>query len=224
MMRMAERETKMSDRVDSEFDRIKEELGKVPSRVELFNRFDRSLYPHALKKGGPFKDYIGYLMKRGVAGAVLSSFNDNVAGEFIRMVEKTSMQKLYKMPVLLTFFDHDGYRMSADKSDLISSFKRFYSRDGNRVDLIVFKSRKDPENMVEKDWIDLIYKMPVHFLCRPESEFARFISESEGTITLSEELEPMMKLESFREQVLDAIGYRVLHFKYSRYSEVNING
>ncbi len=86
LRRMSERETKVSERVDSEFDRVMEELGRVPTRVELFNSFDRSLYPYAVKGDGPFKDYLGYLVRRGLAGAILSSFNDNVAGEFIRMV------------------------------------------------------------------------------------------------------------------------------------------
>ena len=50
LRRMSERETKVSERVDSEFDRVMEELGRVPTRVELFNSFDRSLYPHAVSR------------------------------------------------------------------------------------------------------------------------------------------------------------------------------
>ncbi len=134
------------------------------------------------------------------------------------------MQKLYKMPVLLTFLNNDGYRMNVCRDDLIDSFKRFYSADGNRVDLIVSRSRKNPEEMTDKQWVDLIYKMPVHYLCRPGSDSSKFLSESGGVVSLSNELEPAMQLESFREQLLDVIDYRVLNFKYSRYSGMDING
>ncbi|MBQ8643732.1 MAG: DEAD/DEAH box helicase family protein [Candidatus Methanomethylophilaceae archaeon] len=224
LRRMAERSSTITDRVDSEFDRIMDDLGRIPSRVELFNRFDRGLYPHALKKNGPFRDHIGYLVRRGLADPAISSFDGNVAGEFIRMVENTSMQKLYKMPVLSAFLSDHGYRMSVTRSQLVDSFKEFYSRDGNRVDLVVSKSRKDPASMTDKQWIDLIYKMPVHFLCKPGSESARFLSESEGVVSLSGDLETVMGLDSFREQVRDAIEYRTVDFKYNRYREMNTDG
>lgn len=43
-------------------------------------------------------------------------------------------------------------------------------------------------------------------------------------VSLSDELEPVVQLESFREQLLDVIGYRVLNFKYSRYGGMDIDG
>lgn len=120
------------------------------------------------------------------------------------------------MPVISTFIQDDGMRMSVTVDDMMSEFKDFYSRDGNRVDIDVSKSRKPIEKMTDSDWKRLILDNPVHFLTKTESKFFSFDGK---TLTLDKSLKEFHELTFFISEIKDVIECRVLIFKRDRYSD-----
>lgn len=214
MQRMARRRMKMSELIDSEFDRVMQSLGHVPSRKELFLEMDHSLM---LNDKGFMKDYLGYLVRRELATPLETSIQSGPGGDFIRMVENTGMSRLYKMPVVLAFFRDGRFTLHVTDEDIAESFREFYSKDGNRVDLEVSKSRKPPELMTDADWIKLAKENPVRFLTKTEG---RFFSTNESGLDLSNDLGDVGSLPDFKRHVLDAVGYRTLLFKEIRYTEM----
>ena len=56
-------------------------------------------------KVNPFRDYLGFLRQMGDLDPLRSTFLENEAYRFINMIEKTSMSRLYKIPLIMSFFD-----------------------------------------------------------------------------------------------------------------------
>ena len=104
--------------------------------------------------------------------------------------------------------------MRVTPDDLIATFKSFYSRDGNRIDLDVTKRRI--ESMTDRGWRSLIYGNPVHFLTTHAGS-SRFFSLDGDDLVLSGDLADLVRLPVFRRHVEDAVAYRVMDFKRSRY-------
>ena len=107
--------------------------------------------------------------------------------------------------------------MRVGPSDLISTFRSFYARDGNRIDLDATKHRRI-DSMGDSDWYSLIYENPVHFLVTNQ-ESARFFSLDGEDLVLNPGLERFIHLPAFRRQVEDAVALRVMDFKRTRYEK-----
>lgn len=157
------------------------------------------------------------IVKRGLATPLETSIQSGPGGDFIRMVENTGMSRLYKMPIILAFFRDGRFTLHVTDEDIAESFQEFYSKDRNRVDLEVSKSRKPPELMTDADWIKLAKENPVRFLTKTEG---RFFSTDGSGLDLSNDIGDVGSLPDFRKHVLDAVGYRTLLFKEIRYTEM----
>ena len=75
------------------------------------------------------------------------------------------------MPVILAFFRNREFTLRVTDENIAESFREFYSKNGNRVDLEVSKSRKPPAVMTNADWIKLAKENPVRFLTKTEKIF-----------------------------------------------------
>ena len=73
---------------------------------------------------------------------IRSSFRENEAGEFLRMIETTSMSRMYKVPLIRSFFRGARIVFEPSSEDIARSFREFYSRDNNMVDFEGVKSRE----------------------------------------------------------------------------------
>ena len=113
-----EREMTVKDKVREEFLRVEEELGHVPSRVELFDLMDNDIYDNVKSKSNinPFIDYMNFLTDMDKA------HKEETAYDFINMIETTSMSKTYKMPVLLAMYNEGIFKVSINDDDIYHSF------------------------------------------------------------------------------------------------------
>ena len=57
------------------------------------------------------------------------------AHDFLINLERTSMSKTYKMPVLLAFYNNGKIKMKINDDDIYTAFKEFYSHPSNAVDM-----------------------------------------------------------------------------------------
>lgn len=74
------------------------------------------------------------------------------------------MTKVYKMPVLMAFYNHGNIRLSVTEEELLESWKEFFSTGTNWKDLESGISYERFQKITDKEHIRKILQMPVHFL------------------------------------------------------------
>ena len=130
------------------------------------------------------------------------------------MIETTAMTKTYKMPLLLAFYNEGNIKMEITEEDIYKSFYNFYHKGSNKVDMLKDKSTKDFENWEKKDYIKLAKNNPIKFMLKTHGDF--FKEKEENIIALQEDLKEIIKNKSFKEEMKDAIEYRVEDYYRNR--------
>ncbi len=204
---------KIEDKIIEEYYRIKEYLGHTPLRTEMFTYMDEDLYSNLKKKSklNIFRDYISFLNK---INECESNLKDSLGYEFIKFIETTSMSKTYKLPVLLAFYNNGNMKLKINDEDLYKSFKEFYSKGSNGVDMLKDKSTSKFKTWDKKEYVKLARKNPVHFLCKSSSEF--FYLDGDY-VCLNKELEKFFNNEEFINSVKDAIDFRTKEYYKNRF-------
>ena len=211
---------KLGDIIKEEFYKVKLDLGYTPSRVEMFTYMDDTVYTNMKKKAklNIFKDYINFLDSVNEINKNEANIKDSFAYEFINFIENTSMSKTYKIPVLLAFYNNGDMKLKINDDDRYKSFKEFYSKGSNAVDMLRDKSTSNFKNWEEKQYINLARKNPVKFLCK-SSEF--FYLEDDY-VCLKEELNPFLNNKYFLKNIKDAIDFRTKEYYKNRFASDKI--
>ncbi len=212
---MDKRAVRKKQLLDAEFERIRGDLGYIPTRCDFFKLMDP--YVWGLVRGSndnPFKHYLDYLNEKDLLTPIQKTFMENEAYGFINMIEKTSMSKLYKMPLLLSFFDNGTIILEPSEDRIVDSFKSFFARDNNMIDMVNLRKQYNPQN--NEGWISLAKKDPIKFFCKSTPEF---FSENNGLIKLSPKLKQFDGVQAFFDEVMDCIEFRTVDYKQNRYNE-----
>lgn len=209
---------KLEDMIKEEYYKIKEDLGHKPSRVDIFTYMDDDLYKNMKKKAkiNIFRDYIKFLDDITEIDSSEKEFMNTLGHEFIKMVETTSMSKTYKLPVFLAFYNKGDIKLKIDNKDLYKSFKDFYSKGSNGVDMLKDKATSKFKEWEEKQYVSLARKNPVHFLCKGSSEF--FYMDGEY-VCLNEELSKYINNKYFIRNFKDAIDFRTKEYYKNRFKD-----
>ena len=204
---------KIEDKIIEEYYRIKEYLGHTPLRTEMFTYMDEDLYNNIKKKSklNIFRDYISFLVK---INEYEDTLKDTLGHEFIKFIETTSMSKTYKLPVLLAFYNNGNMKLKINDEDLYKSFKEFYSKGSNGVDMLKDKSTSKFKTWDKKEYVKLARKNPVHFLCKSSSEF--FYLDGDY-VCLNNDLDEFFNNEEFINSVKDAIDFRTKEYYKNRF-------
>ena len=212
---MADANQKIVDIIIGEYFRIKKELGKRPSRVELFIYIDNDIYLSMKKKSkmNLFKNFIGFLNKNDELIKKEKELLGTIAEDFIRMVETTSMTKTYKMSVLLAFYNDGNVKMKINEEDIYKSFHEFYSKGSNAVDMLRDKSTADYKSWDKEKYVKLANRNPIKFLSKTHKEF--FYKDGD-LFCLNKELERYITNTVFVEHFKDAIELRTKEFYKNR--------
>lgn len=216
--RMNKENQKLEDMIIEEYYKVKEDLGYRPSRVDLFTYMDDDLYDNMKKKSklNIFKDYLAFLNKLDELNNEEKELLDTFGYEFIKMLETTAMSKSYKIPVFLAFYNDGRIKQKIDDEDLYLSFKEFYSKGSNKVDMLKDKSTKDFVNWDKKNYISLARKNPVKFLLKSSEEF---FYEDKEYMSLDNKLKEILNNEFFVNNFKDAIDFRTKEFYKNRYDK-----
>ena len=219
---MNRRKLSIRETIRNEFFRIKDLLDdRVPTRMELFTCMDEEIYALCLSnaKENPFKNYLGFLSKLDMLNEEEKKLHDSIARDFLFELEKTSMTKSYKMPVLYSFIAGDEIREEVSEEILLKTWKEFYSKNTNWKDLNKASSFETYMQISNKVHLDNIKKNPVNFLKQSASEF--FVATKTSPIALSNELKPFLKNKAFVEHFKDALDYRTVDYYSRRYRAQN---
>lgn len=216
---MERKHRRIQDMVRDEYFRVKELTGHRPSRLELFTYMDADIYQMAIdrKNINPFKKYLDYLHELNELTPEEQTVYRTVGREFIQVIETTNMQKVYKMPVLMAFYNNGAMKMAVTEEDLLKSWKEFFGSGTNWKDLDQGITYEEYQKISDRNHIRKIMQMPVHFL--QESGKGFFVKREGYALALREELKGIIRNPAFTEQVKDVIEYRVMDYYYRRYNE-----
>ena len=216
---MDKKHLKVRDQIRNEYYRVKEFLGRIPSRMDLFTYMDDDIYRVAIthSKDNPFKRYLDFRKELGELSEGENILYSGIGREFINLIENTNMSKVYKMPVLMAFYNHGNIRSQVSEEDLLDSWKEFFSTGTNWKDLDRGITYEKYCSIPDKEHIKKILQMPVHFL--QESGKGFFVKKEGTALALKEDLTDVILQPAFGEQMKDVIEYRAMDYYRRRYEE-----
>ena len=216
---MDKKHLKIKDQIRNEYYRVKELLGRIPSRMDLFTYMDDDIYRVAIthSKDNPFKRYLDFRKELGELSEGENILYSGIGREFINLIENTNMSKVYKMPVLMAFYNHGNIRSQVSEEELLDSWKEFFSTGTNWKDLDRGITYEKYCSISDKEHIKKILQMPVHFL--QESGKGFFVKKEGTALALKEDLTDVILQPAFGEQMKDVIEYRAMDYYRRRYEE-----
>ena len=216
---MDKKHLKVRDQIRNEYYRVKEFLGRIPSRMDLFTYMDDDIYRVAIthSKDNPFKRYLDFRKELGELSEGENILYSGIGREFINLIENTNMSKVYKMPVLMAFYNHGNIRSQVSEEELLDSWKEFFSTGTNWKDFDPGITYEKYCSISDKEHIKKILQMPVHFL--QESGKGFFVKKEGTALALKEDLTDVILQPAFGEQMKDVIEYRAMDYYRRRYEE-----
>ncbi|HEY5556051.1 DEAD/DEAH box helicase family protein [Acetobacterium sp.] len=213
--KMAQDQKKIKDLVIEEFVRIQVYLGRRPLRLDMYVHLDEAIFEtiRTKKELNIFRDYLSFLNDIGQATSEEKELLGTAAHGFLKTIENTAMSKTYKMPVFLAFYNGGTMKPAISEDDLYRSFKAFYEKGSNLIDLLRDKSTANALNWGKKEYVSLANKNPVNFLSQSASEF--FVKKDD-LFCLTPELEDYIANPVFVRHFKDIIDYRTKRFYKER--------
>ena len=212
----ARQEMRIKDKILMEYDSVKEDLKRRPSRMDLFLNMDEDII-QAMRRNSKlnlFRDYLKCLKENNLTAPEEDLYISTIAHDFLNVLETTSMTKSYKMPIFLAFYNGGDIKMEISDDDVYSSMKEFYEYGSNGVDMLKDKSSKDYKNWGKAEYVRLAHKNPIRFLNKSSGEF--FIKKDGCALALNGELEDYIHLETFKQHFKDIIDYRTMSYYKER--------
>lgn len=215
---MDKKSMSIKERIRQEFYRVKELLdGKTPTRMELFTFMEDDVYQYCVKhaKENPFRQYMDYLHELNELSEEEEMLYEGIGKEFLSLIETTDMTKVYKMPVLYSFYNEGDVRLEVTDEDVLSCWKEFFSRNKNWRDFSEDITYEEYKSMTDKQHLSKAKTMPIRFLKASGKGF--FIDKEGYAIGIREELRAVIKSGAFCSQMKDILEYRTMDYYRRRY-------
>lgn len=214
---LEKRNMTIRDYIQEEYLKVREYLGKVPTRMELFTYMEDSVYDLCMKysKDNPFRRYLDYLSDMGELGENEKNVYQGIGREFLHLLETTSMTKVYKMPILMAFYNDGRIKMDLTDDDILKYWKRFFSSGMNWKDLGSICSYEDYKQISDSQHLSNAKKNPIKYLKKSGEGF--FVDKEGYAISMREELAEWIDNEAFQKHMKDIIEYRVMDYYKRRY-------
>lgn len=217
---MEKRSLSVKGRIRQEFYRVKDLLdGKVPTRMELSAHMEEEVYQYCIKhpKENPFRRYMDLLKELGELSAEEERIYGGIGREFLSLIETTDMQKVYKMPILYSFYNDGDVRAAVTDAEVLESWKRFFDNGTNWKDFADGMTYEAYQAMTDRQHLRKAKDMPIRFL---KASGKGFFVEKEGyALALREELKAVIGEKAFQEQMKDILAYRTMAYHRRRYAE-----
>lgn len=206
------------ERIKQEFYRVKELLdSKVPTRMELFTYMDDTVYQYCMKhaRNNPFRRYVEFLHELQELSVDEEKLYSGIGREFLSLIETTDMQKVYKMPILYSFYNGGDIRLAVKEEEVLAAWKTFFDTGTNWRDFAENISYTKYRAMTDRQHLSKAKNMPIKFL---KASGKGFFIEKEGyAIAIRDDLEEVIKNESFKNHMKDILEYRTMEYYRRRY-------
>ena len=206
------------ERVNREYYRVKELLdGKVPTRMELFTYMDDDIYQYCMKHAAenPFRRYLDYLNELHELSEEEEVLYSGLGREFLNVIETTDMQKVYKIPVLYSFYNHGNVRLAVTDEEVLKSWKEFFDTGTNWRDFAEDMSYDDYKSMMDKQHLNKVKVMPIRYLKASGKGF--FVEKDGYALAVREDLCEPINNPVFAKHMQDILEYRTMEYYRRRY-------
>ena len=209
----------VKERIKQEFYKVKELLdGKVPTRMELFTYMEDDIYQYCIKhaKENPFRKYMEFLNEMQELSEDENKVYSGIGREFLSLIETTDMQKVYKMPILYSFYSDGDVRLAVKEEEVLAAWKRFFDNGTNWKDFSAGISYADYKTMTDKQHLSKAKSMPVRFLKASGKGF--FIEKDGYVLAVRDDLSEVIGNEAFKKHMKDILEYRTMEYYRRRYT------
>lgn len=208
----------VKERIKQEYYRVKELLnGKVPSRIELFTYMNDDIYQYCIKhsKENPFRRYMEFLNELQELSKEEEEVYSGIGREFLTLIETTDMQKVYKMPILYSFYNDGNVRLAVKDEEVLLAWKKFFDNGVNWKDFASDISYADYKAITDKQHLSKAKSMPIKFL---KASGKGFFIEKEGyALAIKEDLKDVVRNKAFKNHMKDILEYRTMEYYRRRY-------
>lgn len=206
------------ERIRREFYRVKELLdGRVPTRMELFTYMDDDIYQYCMKhaKENPFRQYLDFLGGLQELSAAEKELCSGLGKEFLALIETTDMQKVYKMPILYSFYNDGHIRLAVTDEEVLAAWKKFFDTGKNWKDFAADITYEAYKAMTDRQHLSKAKNMPIKFL---KSSGKGFFVDKEGyALAIRENLKDIVEKDAFKRHMKDILEYRTMEYYRRRY-------
>lgn len=210
----------IKERIRQEYFRVKELLdGKVPTRMELFTHMDDDIYRYCIKhsKENPFRKYMDFLHDLQELSVEEEQVYSGIGKVFLSLIETTDMQKVYKMPILYSFYNDGNIRLAVTDEEVLQSWKKFFDTGKNWKDFPSITSYDEYKAITDKQHLSKAKTMPIKFL---KASGKGFFIEKEGyALAIREDLANTIDNNAFKMHMKDILEYRTMEYYRRRYLE-----
>lgn len=217
---MDKKSLSMKKRIRQEFYRVKEILnGKVPSRMEFFTYIEDEIYQYCIRhaKENPFRKYMDFLNELQELSLEEQKIYSGIGREFLSLIETTDMQKVYKMPILYSFYNNGEIRLAVTDEEVLQAWKGFFDDGTNWKDFAADISYADYKSMTDKQHLTKAKNMPIKFLKASGKGF--FVDKEGYALAIRDDLRLVIEKETFKVHMKDIIDYRTMEYYRRRYEE-----
>lgn len=185
--------------------------------MTFFTYADDQIYELMLghAKDNPLKNYLEYLKSFDLLTDEEKVLYQGIGREFINYIETTNMSKVYKMPVLLAFYNHGQIRNCVTEEQILESWKEFFSTGTNWKDLQDGITYEKYCGLSDKEHLKKIIQMPVRYLLKSGVGF--FNQKEKTVLSFSDELSKVIGNTALIHHMKDAIEYRIMDYYQRRY-------
>ncbi len=212
------RSVTVKERITQEFYRIKDILGdKVPTRMELFTYMEEDVYLYCMNhaKENPFRRYLGFLEDLKELSEEEKALCAGIGREFLTLLETTDMQKVYKMPILYSFYNEGNIRLAVTEEEVLTAWKKFFDTGKNWKDFAPGITYETYKAMTDRQHLRKAKDMPIKFL---KASGKGFFVEKEGyALAIRESLQGIVENEVFKKHMKDILEYRTMEYYRRRY-------
>lgn len=215
---MSKKTLSVKEQIKQEFYRVKELLdGRPPTRMELFTYMDDDIYQYCIRhaKENPFRRYLDFLSEMHELTADEEIVYSGIGREFLSLIETTDMQKVYKMPILYSFYNDGDIRLAVSDEEVLNAWKKFFDIGTNWKDFAENISYDDYKSMTDKQHLTKAKTMPIKFLKASGKSF--FIEKDGCAIAIRDDLEGIKGNDAFKRHMRDILEYRTMEYYRRRY-------
>lgn len=208
------------ERITHEFYRVKEKLdGKIPTRMQLFTYMDDDVYRYCIThaKENPFRHYLEFLEKLHELSETEVTLCSGLGKDFLTLIETTDMQKVYKMPILYSFFNHGNVRLAVKDDEVLAAWKDFFNTGKNWKDFAADITYDEYKSITDKQHLRKAKSMPIKYLKASGKGF--FVEKDGFALAIRDDLKDIVKNDAFIKHMHDILEYRTMEYYRRRYLE-----
>lgn len=208
------------ERITHEFYRVKEKLdGKIPTRMQLFTYMDDDVYRYCIThaKENPFRHYLEFLEELHELSETEETLCSGLGKDFLTLIETTDMQKVYKMPILYSFFNHGNVRLAVKDDEVLAAWKDFFNTGKNWKDFAADITYDEYKSITDKQHLRKAKSMPIKYLKASGKGF--FVEKDGFALAIRDDLKDIVKNDAFIKHMHDILEYRTMEYYRRRYLE-----